>query len=532
MLVGLSGVSVSGLAPGGARAARLVTETAAGSVRGVEDRGVRVFRGLRYGASTASVNRFLPPKKPEPWAGVKDCLSWGASAPQGASFSQASFYAWYNAIRPTSEDCLFLNVFTPGLGGHARRPVLVWLHGGGWGSCAGTAPGFDGADLARAQDVVVVTVNHRLGVFGYLRLDHADPRFADAGNAGILDLASALSWVRENIAAFGGDPANVTIFGQSGGAAKVMALMGLPAAEGLFHKAIVQSCSGGMRISGAEEADIQAHTLARFLSLAQSTGPDLQSVPMDVLIAAAGRVENPFRPVIDGRSFRQDPFYPAAPSPASRVPLLIGNADTESSYFLRLAPESYSVDLRSVSLRLQRFLHTDSEYADALIEAYRSHNPAFNPYEILLAITTDQMFKRGTLKAATLQASAANVSVYAYNFARQTPVDAGRLHSPHTSEVPFIFGTTGVAAGICGTGGDLKRTTELMQATWAAFARHGDPNNPALPTWAPFDPKTRQTMVLNMESKLVSDPGGDARAALDRFAYYEYSTSPTTFFLG
>ena len=259
--------AVSSRTAGNSAALGPVAETTNGKVRGMLLDGVAVFRGVRYGASTAGANRFLPPQPAAPWAGIRDATDWSCSAPQLTKPTYADpFYAWYAAIRDMSEDCLFLNVFTPGLD-NGRRPVMVWLHGGGWGNFASSAPGFDGTNLARAQDVVVVSMNHRLNVFGFLQLDKSHERFADSGSAGVLDLVMALRWVRDNAATFGGDPANVTIFGQSGGAAKTAALLAMPAAKGLFHKAIVQSTSGGLRIAGREEAARMAADLGKAMEL-------------------------------------------------------------------------------------------------------------------------------------------------------------------------------------------------------------------------------------------------------------------------
>ena len=531
ILTGAALLAGSTLLPRPARAADPVVDTTNGKIRGTTTDGVHVFKGIRYGDTTAGENRFMPTRPAKKWPGIKDATAWGASAPQ-QSETQDPFYAWYTAIQPMSEDCLFVNVFTPGLKDNHRRPVMVWLHGGSWVSCAGTAPGFDGTNLARAQDVVVVTVNHRLNIFGYLRLDDPDPRFADAGNAGMLDLLAALRWVRDNAEHFGGNPNNVTIFGQSGGAAKVIALMGMPAARGLFHKAIVESCSGGMRIDSQEEAAAQSHSLAGNLGLTTLTGSALQALPMEKLLAALKPIADPFRPVLDGRSFHTDPFYPAAPAFSANIPLMIGNANTETSYYIRVDPKNFSIEMPDVKRRLKRFLRTDDAPVDTLIEAYRTAYPTYNPYEILMMLTTDDLFKRNTLKVASLQAVASKSPVYAFVFARETPIENGNIHAPHTSEVPFIFGTTQAAAAQCGTGSDLLPMTRTMQATWASFARHGNPNNPTIPHWAPSNDQTRQTMVLNVESKMSADPGGQARASLDGLPYYEYSTSRTAFVKG
>jgi para-nitrobenzyl esterase len=522
---------VAGLFPRTAHAAGdPVAETRYGKIRGSSDNGVYVFKGVRYGDDTGGANRFMPPQPPKHWAGIQDAKQWGASAPQAAE-SQDPFYAWYTTIQPISEDCLFVNVFTPGLLDNKKRPVMVWFHGGSWGSCAGTAPGFDGTNLARNGDVVVITVNHRLNAFGYVQFDDKDERFADSGNAGTLDLLAALRWVRDNVANFGGDPHNVTIFGQSGGAAKVVALMGTPKAKGLFHKAIVESCSGGMRIDSREEAALQAKALAANLGMDSLglTGAALQKVSMDDLVSAMKKIADPFRPVVDGRTFTQDPFYPAAPAISSHIPLMIGNANTETTYYLQVDPKNFSLGMSDIKRRMGRFLKVDDTRVDQLIDAYRTSYPTYSPSELLTTMTTDYLFKRNTLRVASLQSQHALAPVYAWVFARETPIQDGRIHSPHTSEVPFIFGTTDAAVAQVGTGDDLAPMTKRMMATWTAFARHGNPNNSMLPQWTPFKDSDRQTMVLKMDSQLLKDPGGQARASLEGLPYYEYSISRTAF---
>ena len=505
-----------------------IVKTTCGKIRGVTDNGVHVFKGVRYGADTGGANRFMPPRAPKRWAGVIDAKQWGASAPQAAE-SQDPFYAWYTTIQPISEDCLFVNVFTAGLRDNKRRPVMVWFHGGSWGSCAGTAPGFDGTNLARDGDVVVVTVNHRLNAFGYVQMEDKDPRFADSGNAGTLDLIAALKWVRDNAASFGGDPKNVTIFGQSGGAAKVVALMGAEKAHGLFHKAIVESCSGGARIDSPEEAATQSRALAKNLGMDKLTGAALQKVPMNDLVEAMKKIADPFRPVVDGRTFTQDPFYPAAPTVSLDVPLMAGNANTETTYYLQVDPKNFSLGLSDIKRRLVRFLKVEPARVDQIIAAYQASYPKYSPSELLTAITTDYLFKRNTLRVASLQAHRASAPVYAFVFARETPIQNGRIHSPHTSEVPFIFGTTDAAVAQVGTGDDLQPMTRRMMATWTAFARTGNPNNPTIPHWEPYTEQDRQTMILKMDSQLAKDPGGEARASLEGLPYYEYSISRAAF---
>ena len=506
-----------------------VAETTNGKVRGRAEHGALAFRGVRYGATTAGGNRFLPPHTPAKWGGIADAGHWSASAPQAATPAHASpFYSWYSKIEAISEDCLFLNVFTPRLD-DGKRPVMVWLHGGGWRGFASSAPGCDGTCLAREQDVVVVTVNHRLNGFGFLDLDDTDPRFADAGNAGLLDLVLALRWVRDNAGVFGGDPGNVTLFGQSGGASKTAALLAMPAARGLFHKAIIQSTSGGMRVANRDEAARMVSELAVALGVRRLGGEALQKLPMDELLSAIEKAPGPFRPVVDGRSLHRDPYFPDAPEIAADVPVMAGTTNTETTWYYDAYPNNFLLEISDVRRRLMRFLKLDGGAVDALIDVYRSGCPDVNPSDILTAITTDYLFKRNTLRIASLHAASGRAPVYCYVFARETPVGNRRFRSPHAAELPFIFGTTDVAAGQCGSGDDIQPMTKIMMATWAAFARQGDPNNSMIPAWKPFTGAERQTMVLNVESQLLSDPGGAARAALDGLPYYDYSNDRASF---
>jgi para-nitrobenzyl esterase len=503
-----------------------LVETSHGKLRGARENGVLSFKGVRYGETTGGANRFRPPVPVTPWAGARDALAFGSSAPQIPG-SPHGLSGWYNAIQPTSEDCLFLNVFAPdaadGRGPGGRRPVMVWLHGGAWSNCAGTAPGFDGTRLARDGDVVVVTINHRLNVFGYLAIGGNDPRFADAGAAGMLDMVAALRWVRDNAAAFGGDPRNVTIFGQSGGAAKVTALMAMPAARGLFHKAIVQSCSGGLRLDGLEEADRQTQALATHLGLTEISGPALQTVPMEQLLNAMKGVADPFRPVLDGRNFAQNPFDPAAPAIAANIPLMIGNAATETRLYMAADMANFSLDAAEVERRLARWLQIDAANASQLMDAYRTQEPDQTPSDLLAAITTDYNYRRNTMRVAELQAMQAKAPVYAYVFDWRTPVLGGALRSPHTLEVPFVFGTTDSAVALVGSGPDLLALERETMARWTSFAHHGVPEAPEGLNWTPYDTANRATMMLSLESQITSNPGGQARQALFGLPYFEYS---------
>jgi para-nitrobenzyl esterase len=520
VLIGAVALAAGRAVPGFA-AADPVVETTQGKVRGIRQGSVLTFKGIRYGETTAAANRFLPPVPAKPWAGIRDALTMPASAPQPPSSGRA-LEAWYSSIQPVSEDCLFLNVFTPGVG-RGRRPVMVWLHGGGWASCSGTAPGFDGTNLARGGDVVVVTINHRLNAFGYLNIGGGDPRFADGGNAGVLDMVAALRWVRDNAAAFGGDPNNVTIFGQSGGAAKVTALMGMPAAKGLFHKAIAQSCSGGLRLDSMEESARQTHAMAAQLGLTEVTGAALQAVPMEQLIAATRKVADPFRPVLDGRNFHTNPFDPTAAATAAGVPLMIGNAATEATLFMAANMANFSLDAAEAEERVGKYLGVDAAHTKRVIDAYASAYKGATPSELLAQIATDYMYRRNTTRVAALQAAEAKSPVYAYVFDWKTPVLGGVLHSPHTLEVPFAFGTIETAPSLLGTGPNLAKLTRDTMARWTSFAHTGVPTAPGGAKWARYDAAGRATMMLDLESHLTNNPGGEARQALDDLPYFEYS---------
>lgn len=516
LALGLGALVGSGRAYG----AEHVVETAQGKLRGRSAGGVSSYLGVAYGASTAGINRFRPPQPAPGWTGVRDAVSFGPQAPQLA-FNRPDVLQ--NSPQPISEDCLYLNVFTTGIGA-SPKPVMVWLHGGGWRVGSGS---IDGANLARMGDVVVVSINHRLGLFGHLLLDGGDPGFAHSANAGILDMVAALRWVRENIAAFGGDPGNVTIFGQSGGGSKVSALMAVPAAKGLFHKAIAQSCSGTLRVASRAEAEASAQLIARQLGLRSLTGAALQAIPMDTLLAAVQATTpngNAFRPVLDGRTFTRHPFDPDAPPMSADIPFMAGNADTETTAELAHDPANFSLDLDTVQHRLGRYLQVGHDRVGAILAAYSRENPLATPSELLATITTDYQYKRNTERQALLQSQAGKAPVYYYVFDWRGPAMDGLLKSPHASDVPFVFGNASPTGRLAGANpDDVTALNRIMTATWSAFARTGNPDNPAIPHWPRYDGRNRQTMMLNVRSKTLSAPGAKARESLSDLPYYEYA---------
>ena len=331
----------------------------------------------------------------------------------------------------------------------------------------------------------------------------------------------------DNAAAFGGDPGNVTIFGQSGGGAKVSALLACPAARGLFHKAIAQSCSGSLRLAPPEEAAALAHGLAQKLKLERPTAAALQAVPMDKLIPLLRGMPPVFRPVLDGVTFPANPFDPAAPAGAEEIPTLFGNAATEATLYMAANMANFSLDEAEVARRLARFLRTDPAATARIMDAYRTAMPAATPSQRMAAVTTDYTYRRNTTAEAALQSATARAAVYTYVFDWHTPVRGGVLQSPHTSEVPFVFGTAPAAAALVGAGPDIAPLTRMMVAAWSAFAHTGNPSNPHLPAWPRYDAAQRNTMVLSRESAVRSNPEGGRRDALAGLPPFEYSMPVT-----
>ncbi len=503
----------------------VVIDTPLGSLRGAVRDGVSVFKGIPYAASTAARQRFLPPQPPAPWRGVRDALDPGPRAPQ-AERAYLPCFDWLASCTPQSEDCLSLNVFTPAPDG-AGRPVMVYLHGGAFAFGSSAQPVLDGSRLARLGDVVVVTVNHRLNVFGYLcAQDCKDARFADAGNAGMLDLVAALQWVREHIGAFGGDAGCVTLFGQSGGGAKVAILMAMPAAEGLFHRAIVQSASSGFLVQEPDEAARSTRRLLDQFGLGSSQFTELQNVPAERLLAAMQAVvateggHDQFRPVVDGRSILRQPFFPDAPEQARHIPLLIGSTGSEATYYLADNVANFALPMASVRARIKRFMKLDDAQTDAVIAAYAKHHPGAAPSELLTAIASDHMYRCPTLVGAERKTEQGGAPVFVYEFAWQSAAMDGVLRSPHTAELPFVLDNVGVAARFTGNGEAEQSLAQRTALAWTRFARTGNPNGDGLPAWPAYDLERRATMRLDLEPRVVADPNGDDRRTMAEFPHF------------
>jgi para-nitrobenzyl esterase len=504
-------------------AASPVVATKSGKVVGLAASGVCTFKGIHYGANPEGAMRFMPPVPPMPWSETAEALNYGDLAPQNLSGASGSDIrvAMGDIFGPgkVSENCLVLNVWTPNLT-RGTRPVMVWLHGGGYTGGSDGAPTYDGTNLARKRNVVVVGINHRLNVFGYLYLGKiGGAKYADSGNAGMLDCVLALEWVRDNIAHFGGDPNNVTIFGESGGGGKVSVLMAMPPAKGLFHKAIVESGST-LRVSTPDEADAAARKYLAQLKIATDRVDDLQKVPMEDMLAAMRALTGPnsirLGPVVDGRSLPRQPFDPDAPAQSANIPMLIGTNGTETTALLGIADASlFSLNEADMRAKLRSYLHvSDDAQIDSLVAVYKKRRPDATPSDIYFAVTTDRMMRMNAVTQAERKAAEQAAPAYMYIFDWRSPVLGGKLRSPHGIELAFVFDNTDKTTGMNGTGSDLAPLAEKVSAAWAAFARTGNPNAPGLPHWPAYDAATRATMIFGDECKVVNDPGKDERLAI------------------
>ena len=490
--------------------------TSAGKVRGSVVDGVNVFKGIPYGGTTASRNRFMPPVKPTPWVDTRDALAWGPSAPQtepGATSREPS----------ESEDCLVLNVFTPALGDGRKRPVMVWLHGGGWANGSGSGRTTDGTNLARTGDVVVVSINHRLNVFGFTYLGEAmGSDFVASGGAGLLDIVAALQWVRDNIDRFGGDPNLVTIFGQSGGGRKVATLMSMPSAKGLFHRAVIES---GAVLRLTDPADAAHHTSLLLAELGLEPGQirELQTVPMGRLLEAnAAAIEKQTvrppgwtanTPTVDGKVIPSHPWDPAGPALSARIPLMIGFARTEETLYDRPAPDKLKLDEAGLKKRLEQRLGVAPE---PIIEAFRRDHPDATPWDLYILIATDH--PRGTFarELAKRRADQSAAPAFFYRFDWETPEGGGYMRSPHTVEIQFVFNNIALGGPLISKRADAYALATKVSAAWVAFARTGDPNIRQVPTWAAYSSARRDTMLFNNDIRVEQDPDRDARLAMER----------------
>ena len=497
------------------RIERTPARTRSGRILGLRDGELHVFRGIPYGADTATT-RFRPPRAEAPWRGAREALAFGASAPQGGNDG------------PGSEDCLYLNVTTPGLRDGKRRPILVYIHGGGFNNGSGSDPLYDGTQLCTHGDVVVVTVNHRLNAFGYLYLGEFDERFAESGNVGQLDLIAALQWVREHAAEFGGDAGNVTVFGQSGGGAKIATLMAMPVARGLFHRAWTMS---GQQVTAAGPRAAAQRAKLYMDALGARDADALLRLPLPTLLEALrtrdpSRVEDTslyFGPVLAGEALPRHPFWPDAPSQSSGTPMVIGNTRDETRAFLGNDPANFALtwDALAARLRAQQFVDLDPR---EVIVGYRRLYPHYTPSEVFFAATTAGRSWRGAVEELEARARAGS-NTWAYQLDWHPDSEEGRrTRAFHTLDIPLVFDNLAQPGSRTGTTEDARAVAAAMRDALLAFARSGDPGSGATSAWSPYSLPRRETMVFGATPVIQDDPRGGERTLYERVPFVQRGT--------
>jgi para-nitrobenzyl esterase len=479
-------------------------ETASGKVLGIDNAGIKEFKGVPYGAPTSGRNRFAPPKPPASWSGVREAIGYGQISPQTVAdirSEYAQMIMWDRHVGPggMGEDCLNLNIWTPGID-NAKRAVMVSFHGGGWATGSGNGPMYDGANLARFGDVVVVTVNHRLAAFGYLHLaglPGVPADLADAGAVGVADMVASLRWVRDNIAGFGGDPGRVMIFGQSGGGSKVSTLLATPSAKGLFHRAAIQSGST-LRQRTPEEA---AKSTALLVAALGGRASDVLTAPWTHLLQAqtdAMAKGANFAPVIGGATLPHHPFDPAAPSESAAVPVIISTTLEDAA--LRLTNfDLDEVGLRGVIARLS------PDKADAITRMYLDANLEKPPFLIQAQALTDATARKNAITQGERRDALGAAPTWMYIWAWATPAFDGKFGAVHGHDVDASFHI--VRSNMVGSGRAKGRLmADRLAGAWVAFAKTGDPDNEAIPHWPAYDPATRATMIFDTHTRVENDP--------------------------
>lgn len=518
---------------GGVPAASPVVGTDKGPVQGLVEAGIAAYKGIPYAAPPIGALRFKAPQPAPAWTAILDATGFGAPAIQSydrelngseLSIQLATVFTMRTEMKIDNEDCLYLNVWTPAsdeAGAAKKRPVMVWFHGGGYAYGSGAWPVYDGANLARKGDVVVVTVNHRLNVFGYLHLGDlpGGEAFADSGNAGMLDLVASLEWVRDNIGAFGGDAGNVTIMGESGGGSKVSTLLAMPDADGLFHKAVIQSGPGLTGVP-AESATRSARAVLLELGVEETDLGPLATLSTEAIVtgyeaaqakAGGGFMGLRMAPVVDGRHLPQHPFTPAAPAQSRDVPVLIGFNKDEWTIFN--TGEPWFGQLAEAELP-ERAAAVVGDKAPALIAAERGHHPDYSPTYLFNVLMSDARMLIGSTTLAERKAAQDGAPVFMYYLTWETPVGNGIFKSPHTLDMPLMFNNVDKSVALTGDSAAARALEHQMSNAWIAFARTGNPNNDALPDWPAYNAADRPTMIFDVQPKVVNDPKGDVRAIL------------------
>ncbi len=521
LALGASAATLTGAGTASAKVA-LQANTTEGPVKGSFANGVLTCLGVPYASPPVGPLRFAPPSAPAKRSAVLEARAFGHAAMQASTPASSdtelgralqSVFPSMKDVETQSEDCLYLNIWTPGAD-RKKRPVMVWLHGGGFAYGSDAWPMYDGGNLARRGDVVVVGLNHRLNVFGYTHL----PEVEGSGNAGMLDIVQALKWVKANIAAFGGDPGNVTIFGESGGGAKVSYLMAMPSAKGLFHRAVVQS-GPGVRAVPAERGDALRKALFAELGLAEGDVAGLRATAADQLLAAAAAAEKKmpgvgfdragFAPVLDGKVLPTQPWDPKAPELSADIPLMIGINKEEMTLFMASAPWFGRLDEAGLKAMAGAIF---KDKADTVLAALKADFPGDSPTYLATHLTTYGRMFAGSVQIAERKAAQGKAKAYFYLLEWGTPV--GPFRSAHTLEIPLVFDNVENSRPFVGPGPEPQVMAKQMSAAWLAFARTGNPNTPVLPKWPAYEAGKRSTMVFNQTSRVVEDPYAATRKAV------------------
>ncbi|MFW6205836.1 MAG: carboxylesterase/lipase family protein [Gemmatimonadota bacterium] len=479
-----------------------VVSTANGAVRGYIDDGVFAFKGIPY----AQAERFMPPEDPDPWEGVRQTTIYGPQAMQGTAQdwdgqSDEDFGFQFSREPMDEFESLVLNVWTNGLDDGGERPVWVWIHGGGYSAgSANQLPFFDGRSLAHEGDIVVVTVNHRLNVLGYLDLRGLGGAYSKSVNLGMQDLVKALAWVQENIESFGGDPGRVTIDGQSGGGGKVSTLMAMPSAAGLFHGAIVQSGST-LRVGESDVSRAYGLAVARALGVTPANAERLNDFTYEELVAATQRASEELGasggmgmggrmgPTVDGTYIVQHPFDPEPAEFVRDVPMIIGSNLNEWGYRNRAIITPQTMDEVRATLT-ERY---GAENAERYIEAYREAYPDDDQPQHILTTTV----RTNVLEQAAVKAEQGGAPVYVYLFEWQSPVNDGSLGAAHGMELPFMFNNIAMARTLTGGGLDAYALADRISSAWISFVKTGDPNHGGIPEWPAYTPENGATMIFD-----------------------------------
>ncbi len=504
-------VAVPGVRLARAATTSLSAATVTGKVRGYSFDGVAIFRGIPYGGRTEGTARFLPPSKPSPWTGERDCTPNGPRCVQGPAniFRHPVIGQYFGGGRPDriqlseqtdSENCLNLNVLTPSL--HGKRPVMVYIHGGGFTQGSDVLTVF-GDRHVREQDVVLVGINHRINVFGYTYLGGLSDKYA-VGNPGQLDLIEALEWVRDNVSNFGGDPGNVTVFGESGGGAKISALMAMPASKGLFHKAIIESGSQ-LSVASADDATEKAKTLLGKLGL--SKPEELQKIPAAKLFEAAASLEaGGAGPVIDRHTIPKQTWEPTAPEMSATVPMIIGSCKDETALFTLQNTNLYNLDADGLRTALIKG-GVPQEKVERVTALYRRDYPKDSPSDLYFRIAADRAVRNRAVAQAERKAAQGQADVYMYHFEWNTPCGEGRVRAFHTAELPLVMRLTMYP--------ESEQLSKQLSGAWAAFARTGNPSQNGL-AWPAYTASTRTTMIFDASrSEARNDPDRDERIMLN-----------------